>query len=134
MASGNVAVVRRLYDAFGRGDVAGVLGAMHADIEWLEAENFPYADGNRYRGPDAVAAGVFARCIGEWDGFAVRMDELIDGDDTVVALGRYEGVNKATGIRMNPQAVHIWTLRDGKIAGFRQRIDTLDVARAIGTA
>ena len=132
MSAENVAVIKGLYDAFARGDVPGVLGAMSPDIVWHEAENFPYADQNPYRGPEAVAAGVFARCIGEWDGFSVEMTDLIDGGDRVVALGRYQGSYKATGKAMNPQAVHVWTLKDRKAVAFQQYIDTLDVARAIG--
>lgn len=132
MATDNVTIIRDLYDAFARGDVPGVLGHMSPDIVWHEAENFPYADGNPYRGPEAVAGGVFARCIGEWHGFGVAMDDLIDGGDRVVALGRYAGVHKQAGGAMNPQAVHVWTLRDGKIVAFQQYIDTLAVARASG--
>jgi hypothetical protein len=130
----NVAIIKSIYDAFRAGDVAGVLGRMSPEIVWHEAENFPYCDGNPYKGPDAIAAGVFARCIGEWDGFAVAMDNLIDGGDRIVALGRYRGTFKGTGRKMNPQAVHIWTLKDGKAVSFQQYIDTLDVARAIGAA
>ena len=132
MSADNVAAIKAIYDAFASGDVAGVLGGMSPDIIWHEAENFPYADGNPYRGPEAVAAGVFARCIGEWDGFSVAMDDLIDGGDRVVALGRYVGAFKSTGRRMNPQAVHVWTLKDGKAVAFQQYVDTLDVARATG--
>lgn len=132
MSAGNVDIIKSVYEAFAKGDVAGVLGRMSPDIHWLEAENFPYADRNPYRGPDAVVAGVFARCMGEWNGFAVHMNDLIDGGDRIVALGRYSGENKATGRGMNPQAVHVWTLKDGKIVAFQQYIDTLDVARATG--
>lgn len=134
MSAENVAVIRGIYAAFTAGDVPGVLGAMSPDIVWHEAENFPYADSNPYVGPEAVAGGVFARCVGEWDGFAVHMDDLIDGGDRVVALGRYAGAYKATGRAMNPQAVHVWTLRDGKAVAFQQHIDTLAVARATGEA
>lgn len=134
MSAANVAVIKGIYDAFATGDGPGVLGRMSPDIVWHEAENFPYADKNPYRGPQAVAEGVFARCIGEWDGFGVQMTDLIDGGDRVVALGRYVGAYKTTGRKMNPQAVHVWTLKDGKAVAFQQYIDTFDVARATGTA
>ncbi|MDB5680612.1 MAG: hypothetical protein JWO16_417 [Sphingomonas bacterium] len=131
MSAENVAVIKGIYDAFGAGDVAGVLGAMSPDIVWHEAENFPYADRNPYVGPQAVAEGVFGRCIGEWDGFNVQMTDLIDGGDRVVALGRYGGAYKTSGGAMNPQAVHVWTLKDGKAIAFQQYIDTLAVSRAM---
>ena len=67
---------------------------MSPDIVWNATENFPYADRKSLSWPGSVAAGVFARCTGEWDGFAVAMEDLIDGGDRVVALGRYSGSAK----------------------------------------
>ncbi len=68
MSHENAALIQGLYAAFAVGDVAAVMGAMSPDIIWNEAENHPYADGNPYVGPQAVAEGVFARLGGEWDG------------------------------------------------------------------
>lgn len=133
VSASNVAVVRGIYDAFEAGDVPAALGAMSPDIVWAEAENFPYADRSPYIGPNAVLEGVFARCRGEWDGFAVAVDELIDGGDTVVALGRYKGKYKATGRTQNTQLVHVWRVADGKVTRFQQFADTLQVARVIGS-
>src|SRR5260221_4491490 len=97
MSAENVALIRGLYDAFTAGDVGGVLGAMSPDIVWNEAENFIYADQNPYVGPMAIATGVFTRCATEWDGFAVVMDDFIDGGDRVVALGRYVRTYNGSG-------------------------------------
>ncbi|GJQ28216.1 MAG: ketosteroid isomerase [Phycisphaerae bacterium] len=132
MAESNLQVIRGMYDAFAKGDVAGVLGRMSPGIVWNEAENFPYADGNPYHGPAAVAQGVFARCASEWDGFAVIIEDLIDAGDTVVALVRYRGTYKATGRSQDTQAVHVWRLAAGKAARFQQYADTLQVARVTG--
>jgi ketosteroid isomerase-like protein len=132
MSKQNVDLIRGIYDGFAAGDVAAVLGAMSPDIVWNEAENFPYADGNPYIGPQAVAEGVFARCIGEWDGFAVTVEEILDAGDTIVALGRYGGSFKATGKAMNAQLAHVWRVADGRAVAFQQYVDTLQVARATG--
>lgn len=126
-------VVQGIYDAFGAGDVPGVLGRFHDSIEWNEANNFPYADGNPYIGPEAVLNGVFARCIGEWDGFNVEIDELLDAGDTIVALGHYNGTYKATGKPQRTQLVHVWRVSNGKVARFQQYADTLHVAQVIGS-
>jgi len=130
MSQENVALIQGIYEGFAAGDVAAVLGAMSPDIVWNEAENFPYSDGNPYVGPQAIAEGVFARCIGEWDGFAANIEEILDAGDTIVALGRYGGSCKATGKAMNPQMVHVWRVADGKAVDFQQYVDTLEVARA----
>jgi len=133
MSEANVAVVRGLYDAFARGDIPAVLGAMSPDIVWNEAENFIYADGNPYRGPEAVLTGVFARLGGEWDGFAAKPEEYLDAGDTVVALGRYAGTYKATGRALDAWMAHVWRLEDGRAVEFRQLVDTLAAARVTET-
>lgn len=133
MSAENVAIVKGIYQAFATGDVPTVLAALSPDIEWNEAENFPYSDGNPYQGPDAILSGVFARIGADWDGFAVEPREFVDGGDTVVMTGRYTGTCKVTGRAMNPQVAHFWTLEGGKVVQFQQLIDTLAVARAVGS-
>lgn len=132
MSSKNVAVVKGIYDAFASGDMPAVLGAMSGDIVWNEADNFPYADGNPYIGPDAILNGVFMRCATEWDGFGVEIDEIIDAGETVVALGHYTGTYLATGKLQRTQLAHIWRIADGKATGFQQYADTLHMAKVTG--
>jgi len=134
MSEANVAVVRGLYEAFARGDIPAVLGAMSPDLVWNEAENFIYADGNPYRGPEAVLTGVFARLGSEWDGFVAKPEEYLDAGDTVVALGRYAGTYKATGRPLDAWMAHVWRLEDGRAVEFRQLVDTLAAVRVTGTA
>jgi ketosteroid isomerase-like protein len=125
-------LIRSLYEAFGRGDVPAVLGAMDSGIVWNEAENFPYADRNPYVGPDAVLQGVFMRLATEWDGFNVSLEEVHDAGETVVATGRYGGSHKKTGTRIHLQFAHVWKLRGGKVVSFQQYTDTLQASRAVG--
>jgi ketosteroid isomerase-like protein len=121
-----------LYEAFGRGDVPAVLGAFDPQISWSEADNFLYADGNPYIGPEAVAGGVFQRIVSDVDGFAVVPERFVDGGETVVVEGRYRGTMKATGTPVNAQFAHVWTFRDGKIVRFQQYTDTRQWADAAG--
>lgn len=132
MSQQNVDLVRSIYQAFAAGDVAAVLAAMSGDMVWNEAENFPYADGNPYRGPQAILGGVFARLGTEWDGFAALPEEFLDAGDTVVVLGRYRGTHKATGKPLDAQLAHVWRVSDGKAVAFQQYTDTLQAARAVG--
>ena len=129
MSKENVELVQAIYAAFGAGDVPGVVGRMSPDIVWNEAENFPSADGNPYRGPEAILTGVFARLGTEWDGFAAIPAEFLDAGDTVVVLGRYHGTYKATGRALDAQLVHVWRVADGKVVAFQQYTDTLQAAR-----
>ncbi|HJU92023.1 MAG TPA: hypothetical protein VJ656_03720 [Pyrinomonadaceae bacterium] len=54
MSEQNTKTIEGMYEAFGRGDIAFVIGALDPDVEWWEAENFIYADRNPYVGPQAV--------------------------------------------------------------------------------
>lgn len=134
MSQENVALVRAIYDAFAAGDVPAVLDLMSPDIVWNEAESFPYADGNPYRGTEAIVGGVFARLGSEWDGFAALPEEFLDAGDTVVVLGRYRGTFRATGRALDAQLAHVWRVEGGRAVRFQQYTDTLQAARVTGAA
>ena len=132
MPQNNIELTQSLYSAFARGDIASVLAALDPQVEWNEAENFIYADGNPYIGPQAVLAGVFAHIGGEWDNFSVTPEQIICQDDTAISRGRYRGTCKATGIAVNAQFVHVFVYKDGKIAKFQQYTDTAQFRDAAG--
>ncbi len=133
MSQQNLETIRSLYGAFAKGDVPTVLGAFDPAIEWHEADNFLYAEGNPYIGPGAILQGVFLRLATEWDGFAANPQQFFDAGDTVIVTGRYSGVYKATGRKLDAQLVHFWTLVGGKVTFFRQYTDTLQAAQVAKT-
>jgi len=126
-------IVKGLYDAFGKGNVPGVLGTFDPQIQWREAENFLYAGGNPYVGPQAVAEGVFQRIVSDVENFAVLPERFVEGGDTVVVEGRYRGKMKANGTPVDAQFAHVWQLRDGKVVRFQQYTDTKQWADAAGS-
>lgn len=117
-------IVKGLYAAFLRGDVAAVLAAFDTQIEWREAENSPWAGGNPYVGPQAIVSGVFGRVLAELEGFAIAPARFVDAGDTVLVEGRYTGRMRATGKPVDAQFAHVWQLRDGKVVRFQQYTDT----------
>lgn len=121
----NVQRMRDLYEAFGRGDMATVLGAMDPDIQWCEAEGNPYDPGGEgWRGPDAIMQNLFMRLATEWDGFTVHPGEFHDAGSAVVVDARYTGTFKQTGRKLDAQVCHVWKLRDGMVTSFQQYVDT----------
>ena len=119
-------IVRSFYDKLASGDAAGALGLMAPDIEWITMWHYQ-VDG---RGPERVAEGLFKPLMAEWSTFALVPTEFITESDTVVSLGDFTGVHGATGKKADARYAHVWTVKDGKIARFRQYIDTLAVAEA----
>lgn len=128
MAS-NLDVIRNIYDAFARGDMPAVLGALAPNVSWTEAEGFPY--GGTYSGPDAVLQNVLMKLGGEWEGFSAVPQEFVADGDTVVALGQYGGAFKATGKSLSVPFAHVWSLGNGKVVRFRQYTDTLVVQKVV---
>jgi ketosteroid isomerase-like protein len=127
--SGNTEVIQGAYDAFAKADIPAVLGAFDPNIEWTEPDGLPYA--GTYNGPDAVLQGVFMKIGTDWDGFTVVPSELVDGGDTVVALGTLSGTYKATGKAVRAPFAHVWKLRDGKAIKFHQYTNTAIVQEAL---
>lgn len=128
----NKSFVRSLYDAFGRGDAATVLGGLAADVQWREAETQPYAEGNPYDSPQRVGEEVFGRIMADFDGFTVTPKHYVAEDDTVVVTGRYTGTHKASGDSLDAQFAHVWTVSDGKVQRFQQYTDTAQMSKLLG--
>ena len=129
----NVTLLKGLYDAFGRGEMPIVLGAMHPGIQWHQAESNPYMpSGEAFVGPNAVMNNVFMRLGGEWDGFSVHPKTFYGAGDSVVVEARYTGTYKATGKSMDAQVCHIWDVKNGKATRFQQYMDTAKLLDVMG--
>lgn len=127
----NVEIVQGMYDAFASGDAPAVLAKFSPDIIWNEAESNSLADGNPYRGPQAVAEGIFARLGQEWETFTLTDQTLYGvGEDMVLVTGRYQGKHALTGKTINAQHVHLWWFEDGMATRFQQYVDTKQLADA----
>ncbi|OWW21064.1 nuclear transport factor 2 family protein [Noviherbaspirillum denitrificans] len=131
MSQLNVETVRGLYDAFSRGDVPAVLDRMDDSVEWVEADNFPYADRNPYVGPKAILEGVFMRLGHDWADFSVSPQQVIDAENNVVVLGMHHGRYKETGKELHAQFAHVWSLRDGRVVRFQEYTDTKQFADVV---
>ena len=124
------AAVLQLYDAFARRDVPAVLACMTDDVQWHESAGLPW--GGLHVGPGAVAQGVFAPALEQIPDFSVTPEEIAGSDDTVAVVHRYRGTVAATGSELNILGVGVWTVRDGRIARYRQFTDTVRFRVAMG--
>ena len=131
MSQENVEVVRGMYAAFAKGDILTIIGALGPEVEWWEAENFIYADGNPYVGPDAVLTGVFMRINAEWESFAVAPSQVLDAGETIIGHGYYSGTYKQTGKQVRAQFAHFFTFRAGQVVKFQQYTDTAQFENAV---
>ncbi len=124
-----ITIVRRFYDAVGRGDVPALLSLLDAQVEWTEAERFPYFSGT-WHGPQAILDNLLKPLARDWDGFSVKPHEFIAQGDRVVSLGSYSGTFKKTGRSFTAAFAHVWTVRGDKLATFNMHTDTAKVLEA----
>lgn len=100
---------------------------------WTNAPNgrkWPVSLAGTYVGAAAIGAGVFQALQRDWEGFRVEIERLIDGGDSVVAVGRYAATHRRSGKSFEARVAHVWTVEDGRIRRFEQFCDTLLVDRA----
>lgn len=128
----NIEFMKGLYEAFANGDVPKVLGSMSDDVEWWEAEGNPWYPGRAFVGPQQIVDGVFARIGTEFEGFEVVPERFLGDGDQVVMIGRYRGKGATTGKLLDAQALHIWTVKEGKVTSFQQFVDTRQLADVLG--
>jgi ketosteroid isomerase-like protein len=123
-------LVRAFYAAVSRADVPAVVGLLHPDLHWTEAEGFPYYSGT-WRHPQDVVDKLLVPLMRDWDNFSAVAEDFIVESERFVCLGSYTGVNKATGKALRAPFAHIWRISDGKLARFDMYTDTLLVRRSM---
>ncbi len=123
------AVLHGFYDALGRGDLPAVLALLDRDVEWTEAERFPYYGGT-WHGPDAIVRGLFEPLGRDWSSFRVLPQSFVVEGDEAVSLGNYQGIHQRTGRAVTAPFAHHWTVRNGRIVRFVQYTDTAKVLEA----
>jgi uncharacterized protein len=118
MSNGNVEVLKGAYDAFGRGDIATVLGVMDEKIDWSVPTAVP--QGGRVRGRDEVG-GFFQNLVSIWSDFSVDVDDFVAEGDRVCVIGRATG--KVGDTKTGYGFVHAWTMSDGRAVRFDEYVD-----------
>lgn len=129
----NIEVVKRGYEAFGSGDIPALLDSFAEDINWRspKIEGAPLT--GSYDGREEV--GDFFSSLGEIEDFSnFEPREFIAHDDKVVVLGSMTATVKDTGREYTSDWVHIFTMRDGKVAAFLEFLDTAAASKAFQKA
>ena len=116
----NKAIVQQLYASFGQGDIPAILNALTDDVEWHAMgppEIVPWAGTRRGR----EQAAEFFKAVGETldvEQFEART--IVAEGDTVVVVGWERSRVKPTNQFYDDEWVHVFRLRQGKIAAFRE--------------
>jgi ketosteroid isomerase-like protein len=116
----NADVVRQAYDAFASGDIPGLLELLDERVAWSAPATLP--QGGAFHGKDG-ALRFFQGVGAAWETLKVDAEAIgALGPDLVVAVVHGAGVLRGAG-HGEYGAVHVFTLKDGKITQFREFVD-----------
>ncbi|HEX5110783.1 MAG TPA: nuclear transport factor 2 family protein [Vicinamibacterales bacterium] len=120
----NLEIVRRGYEAFGRGDIETLLSLLDENIEWRTPGPPDLPTAGVRRGRQEVGA-FFAVLNQTFDIQRFEPQTFLTGGDRVVVLGTDTALVKATGkLLVDEPWAHVFTVKDGRIVGFQEYLDT----------
>jgi uncharacterized protein len=125
--SPNAELVRGFYEAVARGDHSA-MDLFAPDVEFQMPDVLPH--GGTIQGREALGA-YFGEVQGRWDDFRAELDDIVDGDARVVALGRFCGRPKASGRYVEVPFALVWTMRDGAAVRVDEYTDTALLLEAL---
>ena len=123
MSQENVGVVRATYDAWNRGDIDAWIENFDPEVQWS-------APLEEFRGH----AGI-RHAWRTWKldlQLKVRIDDIRDLGDSVLALGELTGTGRITGLNLRAEIAQLATFRDGRILGFRDFASHAEALEAAG--
>jgi ketosteroid isomerase-like protein len=124
----NVELVTQGYTNFASGNIEAVLATWDPELEWHECKGMPFVDGDGiFKGHEAIMTNVLMKLPEFFDGFNIEVSKIFGAGDRVVMEGYYRGTNKATGNTFKANAIHVWTVKDGKSTRFFQAVDTATI-------
>jgi len=117
------AIVQRFYEAFGRGDVPGLLEHLSADIDWefVAPPNLAYA--GKRRNLNEVAK-FFADVVQADQIHAFEPREFIEASGHVTVLGWERSTALDTGQDFTSEWIHLFSFKDKRVVRWRGFFNT----------
>ena len=129
MSRENVEIVRRVIASATDGDFETMLALHDPDWEGFIPEAYPVA--GTWRGLDGVR-GFVEEWLDAWDAFRIDPEEFIDGGDAVVAVVRYWGRGRGSGVEVTDRWFYAYRLRDGRVVSWRLCGSRAEALEAVG--
>jgi ketosteroid isomerase-like protein len=127
-----VDIIRRVYEAWFRGDQSE-LDALAPEIELRpDPENEWVGLNDVYRGPDGIRN--YIRTVEEAvEDYRPEVERLIDAGDRVITLAIESGRGRGSGAEVQSRrTAHVWTLRGGNAIRLDLHNERADALKAVG--
>jgi ketosteroid isomerase-like protein len=131
MSQENVEIARRAFESWNRGDIEAWVEAWdeEAEFEPMRAQ----LEGDAYRGHEGLRRFV-AEMSEEWDEVRFEVDEIRDGGEHLVAIGRVKARGQASGLDLDVPLALVGSIRGEKILRSRFYATTEQALEAAGLA
>jgi ketosteroid isomerase-like protein len=122
-------LAKKAYEAFARGDIAGVLEIFSPGIEWVQQQgNVRF--GGTHKGPQAIVAEVFMVIPTIMEDFRSITQEFLEAGNRVFVLGEYHWKASTTGKEVACPYINLLTFENEKVVRFEEYTDSAIVNAA----
>ena len=128
MSQDNVALVRRIFDGWSRGDFAVGADLVAEDFEWRQHDHAVEPGSLRHGG---IGDGL-RRIFEIYENFRLEPEEFIDAGSAVVVVARARATARGSGAELDQHWAFVWTVRDGLLVRnevYGTRDEALEAAR-----
>jgi ketosteroid isomerase-like protein len=129
MSAENVEVAKRGIAAFNAREVEGFASLTTPDFIWYPSMGA--IEGQAFEGRPGIER-YFATLANAWESFQIVPGEFRTLGNTVVMLGRLDGLGKGSGVPVDSSLGMVFDLRGGAISRIRGFLDHAETLRAAG--
>lgn len=127
-------VVLTLYDALQRRDLNEVFAVLHPDCVAHICPGMPEIGGRVLSGPIEWITGIWTPIHELFDVVPVPEQIICTAPGSVLAMGVYRGIARATDVQFEAWFAHVWQVAAGRVSGLRQLTDTVQWTTALTPA
>ena len=113
MSQENVERTRHSFECWISGDLEAWYATIDPDVGWdISAHPLPDVP-NHGRGRDALRDEMLAVYLSGWVDYSAEVTEMVDAGDDVVVVLHETARMRGTGVPIDRDLFHVWTLSDG---------------------
>lgn len=110
-------IVKDLYEAYRRGDLAAILASLSPDVIW-ETEGPAIIRFCGIRHGIQQATGFFEALAADFSNPEITITDYVESGDTVMTLGRFKATARNTGKLFDSPIAQYWKISNGKVARY----------------
>ncbi len=129
MSQENVEIVRRVVDAWNRGDIDAFLSLFGSDCEVVFPPDVP--EPGPFHGHAELRQWVDG-FLAAWESHAAEVVEVMEAGDSILAVLHMMGRGSGSGVELDQTDAHVFTIREGRIARWQNFNARAEALEAVG--